>query len=101
MVVHSICLTKLDVLDELKEIKVATAYELDGVLLSSIPSTQEDLGRIVVKYDTLPGWEKDTTVCHDHAHVCPVHSDDSSRLSASLKTCPKMRKLTSSTFKIQ
>lgn len=57
-------LTKLDVLDELDEIKVAVAYRLDGKVLGSIPASLEDLARVEVDYETLPGWKvslKDVT----------------------------------------
>lgn len=50
-------LTKLDVLDGLEEIKIATAYTLDGVRLKSIPASLEDLARVQVEYETLPGWK--------------------------------------------
>jgi adenylosuccinate synthase len=50
-------LTKLDVLDELEEIKVAVAYRLDGKVLESIPASLEDLARVEVDYETLPGWK--------------------------------------------
>ena len=36
---RSIALTKIDVLDELEEIKVAVAYKIDGVELPSFPGT--------------------------------------------------------------
>lgn len=57
-------LTKLDVLDELDEIKVAVTYTLDGKILESIPASLEDLARVEVQYETLPGWKtslKDVT----------------------------------------
>ena len=57
-------LTKLDVLDDLDEIKIATAYTLDGVRLQSIPASLEDLARVQVEYETLAGWKcslKDVT----------------------------------------
>lgn len=57
-------LTKLDVLDELDEIKVAVSYTLDGKVLESIPASLEDLANVEVQYETLPGWEsslKDVT----------------------------------------
>ena len=38
-VFHSIALTKIDVLDELEEIKVAVAYKIDGLELPSFPGT--------------------------------------------------------------
>ena len=33
----ALCLTKLDTLDELSEIKVATAYKRNGIELNSFP----------------------------------------------------------------
>lgn len=50
-------LTKLDVLDELEEIQVAVAYRLDGETLQSFPALLEDLARVEVIYETLPGWK--------------------------------------------
>lgn len=57
-------LTKLDVLDDLDEIKIAVSYTLDGKVLQSIPASLEDLARVEVQYETLPGWKtslKDVT----------------------------------------
>ncbi|QQR55071.1 adenylosuccinate synthase [Candidatus Peregrinibacteria bacterium] len=50
-------LTKLDVLDALDEVKIAVAYKLDGRNLDSIPASLEDLARVEVEYETLPGWK--------------------------------------------
>lgn len=57
----SICLTKLDVLSGLKTIKVARKYMLDGKELLSMPGEQQDLARVEVVYDELPGWDEDIT----------------------------------------
>ena len=51
-------LTKLDVLDDLDEIKVGVAYEVDGQELASFPADLERLGRVAVRYQTLPGWKQ-------------------------------------------
>jgi adenylosuccinate synthase len=55
-----ICLTKLDVLDELKEIRVCVAYELDGVRIELPPMAADDYSRCVPIYETLPGWQTST-----------------------------------------
>ena len=58
----SINLTKLDVLSGIKELKVATHYELDGQKLEgAMPATVEDLSRCKTIYADLPGWEEDIT----------------------------------------
>lgn len=58
----SLNLTKLDVLDALPEVKIGVGYTLDGALLpaGSYPSTLEDLSRVDVVYETLPGWQSST-----------------------------------------
>jgi len=53
----SLNITKLDVLDSLKEIKVAVAYKVDGVELAGFPADLELLSRVEVEYVTLPGWQ--------------------------------------------
>lgn len=57
----SLNITKLDVLDAFKEIKVAVGYSLNGKKLSSFPADLIDLGKVEVEYKTLPGWETDIT----------------------------------------
>ena len=56
----SVALTKLDVLDTLDEIKVCTAYKLNGKLCESLPAVSQDLRRIEPVYATLPGWKSST-----------------------------------------
>lgn len=54
-------LTKLDVLDDFEEIKVATSYSHNGQQLESFPANPEILTQLEVQYETLPGWKKPTT----------------------------------------
>jgi adenylosuccinate synthase len=54
-----IALTKLDVLDQLDEIKVCVAYEIDGVRHDHLPYHQSDLHKAVPIYQALPGWKTD------------------------------------------
>lgn len=57
----SLNITKLDVLDKFKEIKVGVAYKLNGKELKSFPEDLIDLANVEVVYETLPGWETDIT----------------------------------------
>jgi len=60
-----IALTKLDVLDQLDEVKVCVAYEIDGVRHDHLPYHQSDLHKAVPIYETLPGWKTDiSSVTH-------------------------------------
>mmetsp|Transcript_33305 Transcript_33305/g.78984 ORF Transcript_33305/g.78984 Transcript_33305/m.78984 type:complete len:505 (+) Transcript_33305:84-1598(+) len=52
-------ITKLDVLDKLPEIKIGVGYRIDGQVVNSVPSCVEDLEKVEVVYETLPGWEQD------------------------------------------
>lgn len=56
-----IVITKLDVLDAFSEIKVCVGYELDGKLIENFPSTAKELSRVKPVYETLPGWQRETT----------------------------------------
>lgn len=59
--VDSIAITKLDVLDNLKEIKVCTAYELNGETIDQVPLDLAQLSQVKPIYRTLPGWQCDTS----------------------------------------
>lgn len=56
----SIALTKLDILDSLKEIKLCIGYRLNGKLLESFPSLVEDLERVEPIYEVMTGWQTPT-----------------------------------------
>lgn len=59
--VDSLAVMLLDVLDELSEVKICTAYELDGRRITDFPSHVDDLRRIVPVYESWPGWQKNIT----------------------------------------
>ncbi len=58
-----LAITKLDVLDELDEIKVCVAYELDGKRIEYFPSSAEDFSRCKPIFETLKGWKSSTANC--------------------------------------
>jgi adenylosuccinate synthase len=56
----SMNITKLDVLDGIEKIKVATHYEMNGKKMEgSMPARLEDLAKCEVKYVELDGWKDD------------------------------------------
>lgn len=59
--VSGLCLTKLDVLDSLRRIKICTAYQFGSKILTHLPLNPEDLAECVPLYEELPGWETSTT----------------------------------------
>jgi adenylosuccinate synthase len=58
-----LAITKLDVLDELDEIKVCVAYELDGKTCDHFPGNASEFARCKPIYKTLPGWKTSTEEC--------------------------------------
>ena len=58
--INGIALTKLDVLDELDEIKVCIEYDLNGKKINYLPSASEDQFKIKPIYKTFPGWKSST-----------------------------------------
>ena len=58
--VNGIALTKLDVLDELDEIKMCIAYKLNGKQYDYLPAGAEDQFKIEPIYETFPGWKEST-----------------------------------------
>ena len=54
--INGIALTKLDVLDELEEIKICVGYELNGKKLNYLPAATEDQFNIKPIYKSFPGW---------------------------------------------
>jgi adenylosuccinate synthase len=56
----SIVITKLDVLDELSEIKVCVGYRYKGSLLRSFPPEIRVLGQCQPEYLTVKGWNQRT-----------------------------------------
>lgn len=61
----AICLTKLDILDSLAEIKIAIGYKIDGKLIDHLPGSISDLYNVEVEYATLPGWQTSTAGVRD------------------------------------
>jgi adenylosuccinate synthase len=58
--ISGIALTKLDVLDGLKEIKVCVGYELDGSRIDYLPASMGAQARVKPIYETLEGWSQTT-----------------------------------------
>ncbi len=56
---HS-AITRLDVLDELPEVKICVAYQLNGKKIDSFPANSALLERCQPVYEALPGWQTST-----------------------------------------
>jgi len=56
-------ITKLDVLDELEEINVCVAYDMDGERCEHFPTNARQFARCRPIYETVPGWQVPTSHC--------------------------------------
>jgi len=57
---HGIALTKLDVLDGFKEIKICVGYKYDGHIYDYFPASQKIQAAVEPIYETMPGWSEST-----------------------------------------
>ena len=55
-----LCITKLDVLDGIDELKLCTGYELDGEQIDILPMGADEIERCKPIYEMLPGWTQST-----------------------------------------
>jgi adenylosuccinate synthase len=58
--ISGVCLTKLDVLDGLKEVKVCTGYRLNGQVVDILPLDADDVAACEPIYESFPGWSEST-----------------------------------------
>ena len=58
--IDGIALTKLDVLDELDEIKMCIAYEIDGKKFDYLPASVDDQLKAKPIYKSFKGWKSST-----------------------------------------
>ena len=58
--VSGLCVTKLDVLDGLEEIKICVGYILDGERLETPPMLMDRFDECEPVYEAMPGWQEST-----------------------------------------
>ena len=58
--VSGLCITKLDVLDGLPEIRIGTGYKLGERMLDVLPLDGDEVSACTPVYETLPGWNEST-----------------------------------------
>ena len=66
-----LCITKLDVLDGLSELKLCTGYELHGVHTDILPNGAEDIADCRPVYETLSGWSVSTVGITEYHKLPP------------------------------
>lgn len=66
-----IALTKLDVLDPLKTIRVCIGYNIEGQETTLFPQQEEELALAKPIYEDFPGWQQDTTGAREFSDLPP------------------------------
>ena len=59
----AVALTKLDILDDLDEVKIGVNYVKNGEIMQHYPSSEQDFEGVSVEFVTLPGWKSDISKC--------------------------------------
>ncbi len=68
-----LCITKLDVLDGISELKLCVGYSLDGETIDLLPMGADDIERCTPIYETMPGWHESSVGVVDYAKL-PVNA---------------------------
>ena len=85
--IDGIALTKLDVLDDLPEIKVCVGYRLDGERIDRFPAAEEAQKRVEPIYETFAGWQSATAGARSWSQL-PAQAIKYVRYLEELIACP-------------
>ncbi len=67
--ITGLCITKLDVLDGLTELKLCVGYKLDGETIDLLPMGADDIDRCEPIYETMAGWSESSVGVTDYAKL--------------------------------
>jgi adenylosuccinate synthase len=73
--VSGLCVTKLDVLDELETINICVGYEIDGKPIPGVPVVVDRFAECKPVYEERPGWQTSTVGVTDHDELPPNARD--------------------------
>lgn len=82
-----LCITKLDVLDELEAIRLCVGYRLDGQVLDFAPAGADAIARCEPIYESLDGWQSSTAGLRDW-HALPANARNYLKRIAELVDTP-------------
>ena len=85
--VTGIALTKMDVLDGLKQLKICVGYDLDGEVLDYLPTASDRQARVTPVYEIMDGWKETTAGARSWAEL-PAAAIKYVRRIEELINCP-------------
>ncbi len=62
-------ITRLDILDQVKTLKLCVAYKHKGQVINEFPASLKTLAEVEPVYEEFPGWESDTTAIRSYADL--------------------------------
>src|SRR4029453_7445716 len=78
--INGLALTKLDILDGLKELQVCGAYRLDGRDIDYLPASEHAQARVEPVYETIGGWQDRTAQERSWAELPAQGLEDERRI---------------------
>ncbi|MDO5704083.1 MAG: adenylosuccinate synthase [Paracoccus sp. (in: a-proteobacteria)] len=85
--VNGIALTKLDVLDGFKTLRICTGYEIDGTHYDYLPTAAALQAKVTPVYEEMPGWSESTAGARSWADL-PAEAIKYVRRIEELIQCP-------------
>lgn len=73
--ITAVAITKLDVLQNLPQLEICSAYELDGRLLEYPPQFEGEMAKVKPIYESMPGFEDDISACRKFSDL-PVEAQN-------------------------
>ena len=85
--INGLALTKLDILDGLRELKVCVGYRLDGRDIDYLPAGERAQAEVEPVYETVEGWQAETARARSWAQL-PAQAIKYVRRVEELVGCP-------------
>lgn len=84
--VSGLCMTKLDVLDELDTIRICVGYRIDGETISTPPVIVDRYAEAEPVYEDMPGWQSSTVGITDFGELPSEAKDYIARIEEIVAT---------------
>ena len=85
--INGLALTKLDILDGLRDLKVCVGYRLDGREIDYLPASEHAQAKVEPIYETVEGWQAETARARSWAQL-PAQAIKYVRRIEELVGCP-------------
>ena len=70
--IDGLCITKLDVLDGMREVKICTSYRVDGQAVDLLPPGADEVERCEPVYEKMDGWSDSTAGVNHFSELNPA-----------------------------